>query len=297
MGQPVIRAVGHVALRVRDLDASVDVATTIMGLAERRRSGSSVFLTHGAPDHSLEYIAADEDALDHIGLEAPDAQALAEVRRRVDAAGLAVLSDAPLDPGAGDGFAFVGPEGFVFEVYRDMPHVPLDHRPTGVRPNRFGHVNITVTDLDGMLDVLTGVLDFRISDRVTMGAWLRCNVDHHGIAVARGERAVLHHHAWEVQSTVEVGLLADRIDESGRSVLWGPVRHGCGRNIATYFQDPSGAVVEYYSDMERFYSDEDQPVRSWDEADHKWFSLWSPDFPGGFIERGVPPVRRDGVAA
>lgn len=294
MSRPVISAMGHVALQVRDLDASTRVATEILGLTVRERREGAVDLTHSSPHHSLQYILGDVDGLDHVGLEAPDLEALAEVRSRVDAAGLRIVSEVPLDDCLSDGFAFEGPQGFVFEVYRGMPQEPVSYKPVGVRPNRFGHVTFAVTDKEEMRAFLSDVLDFRISDIVSAGYFMRCNVDHHGIAFTTGARPALHHHGWEVQTTVEVGLLADRVNEDGGSVLWGPVRHGCGRNIATYFQDPGGSVIEYYSDMDRYYDDDFVPP-VWDETDHKWYSLWSPMIPDPWVDLGVPPLARTTV--
>jgi catechol-2,3-dioxygenase len=100
---------------------------------------------------------------------------------------------------------------------------------------------------------------------------------------------VLHHYAWEVPSMIEVAALADLVDQRGGSVLWGPMRHGIGRNIATYFQEPSGLVVEYYADMERIYDDDNHEPTDWSMDDHKWVSLWGPQLlPDGFTELGLP---------
>jgi catechol 2,3-dioxygenase len=287
MNRPVINAVGHVAIAVTDLDAAIDNATTLLGLRVSERRDDGVDLTHGAPHHSLQYVAGEANALDHIGLVAADAAALDEIHSRAGAAGVRVARESPFDPSLSEGFVLEGPEGFLFEIYRGMPHGEPEYAPVGVRPNRFGHVTIHLGDTVGMRDFLEGVLDFRISDAVGDVFFLRCNVDHHGIGVVPGA-ARLHHYGYEVQSTMELAQLADRIDEAGGAVLVGPVRHGAGNNIALYYSEPSGAVVEYYCDMLRIYDDEAyEPVR-WDPEGHKWFSRWDPRLPEGILELGVP---------
>src|SRR5207253_6269812 len=62
----MISSIGHVALQVPNLDASVAWATTVMGLREVAREGKTSYLTHGRVHHSLIYIEAGEGALDHI---------------------------------------------------------------------------------------------------------------------------------------------------------------------------------------------------------------------------------------
>jgi catechol 2,3-dioxygenase len=289
-GPPVIAAVGHVALRVRDLEPAVRAATRVMGLRESERDGDTSYLTHGRPHHSLQYIAAAENAVDHIGLEAAGDWALEEIRARVARLGLRVVSERPLDRGIADGFAFVGPEGFVYEVYTGMRNGEPAYHATGVRPARLGHVTLNPRDPEAQRDFFVEVLDFRISDIVDgEGFFLRCNAEHHGIGLLLG-RGVLHHHAWQVTSIADLGRLGDLLDEHGLSLLWGPLRHGAGNNIAAYFAEPAGTVVEYYTDMEHIYDEAAFTPRTWDAADSRWYALWARGRPEGFRDHGLGPA-------
>ncbi|MCS5720771.1 VOC family protein [Herbiconiux sp. CPCC 203407] len=293
---PVISEIGHVSIRVRDLAAAEEFATVMLGLHASRREEGQVWFTLGTAHHSIHYIRADEDALDHVGLVASDEEGLAEARRRVEAAGLQIVSDVPLGVGIEDGFAFVDEFGFVFQLYSRMTQVPAP-APTGaLRPTRLGHFNFFVPDPRRMERMLTELFDFRVSDRVDGmegGVFLRCNVDHHGIGVFPGAGRI-HHVAWEYPTILEIGAIADLVDARGGSVLWGPLRHGMGRNIATYLQEPSGLVQEFYCDMERIYDDARHVPGEWSFDGHKWVSLWGPHLtPEGFSELGLPPgVRR-----
>jgi catechol-2,3-dioxygenase len=292
----VIRAIGHVSLRSPDVDACVQQAKQVMGLAESARDGEGVYLTEGSRHHSLHYIAGDHAAVDHVGLEAADADALNELRGRLEAENVRIVATSG-DALLGDSISFVGPEDFIFQAYVGMPRSTAPDRQTtlytsqataGVRPNRFGHVTIRVRDTRRMCDFLCGLLDFRVSDAISGGFFLRCNVDHHGLGVMPGP-GELHHHAWEVQGIAELARLGDRVHEWGKHLLWGPVRHGVGNNIAAYFPDPAGVVVEYYADMQKIYDDSDFKPREWDE---NWYSMWSLGRPAGFADYGVPPAPR-----
>jgi catechol 2,3-dioxygenase-like lactoylglutathione lyase family enzyme len=279
-----------VALRVADVEACVRHAVTVMGLQEVERRGTTAYLTHGSPHHSLQLIQAAGAAVDHVALEAPDAAAFEELRRRLDAEAVEVVLEGDPSSLVEESVTFLGPDGFRFEVYLGMRQVSAPAPGAGVRPRGgLRHVSLRVTDLARAVEFFTRVLDFRVSDLVgDVGAFLRCNPDHHGLALLAGDSR-LHHHAWEVESVAELSRLCDLLDEVGVGTLWGPVRHGAGGNVACYHAEPGGTVVEYYADMERVY-DERRPIRRWSAGDQRWYSLWTPGVPTGFRERGLPPA-------
>jgi catechol 2,3-dioxygenase-like lactoylglutathione lyase family enzyme len=295
---PVITEIGHIAIQVRDLEAAERFSVDEVGLHVTKRTADQLWLTHGTEHHTVHYIRGDEDAVDHVGLVAADADAVAEIRSRVDAAGLDPVADFDHGDEVEDGFAFRTPEGFVFEIYGRMSRVDAPPATSVLRPRRLGHVNFFPRDTRGLERTLTEVLDFRVSDRAGEGAdegvFLRCNVDHHGIGIFPGA-GLVHHYAWEYASMLEIAAIADAVDARGGSTLWGPMRHGMGRNIATYVQEPSGLIVEFYSDMERIYDDENHVPGQWRFEGHKWMSLWAVHEPApGFSELGLPPVRVPG---
>ncbi|MCW3000719.1 MAG: hypothetical protein JWQ20_17 [Conexibacter sp.] len=291
-GRPAIADIGHIALCTRDLDAAVFMATHVMGLREVERRDGWVYLTHGAEHHTLMYRAADEDAVDHLGLEAAGEEGLRAVRERVERRGLPIVSEGPLSPAVSDGFAFVGDGGFVYEVYTGVERRQPPFHATGVRPLRLGHVNLHPEDPDAARAFFEEVLDFRLSDTIAgQGYFLRCNSEHHGVALLRG-RGTLHHHAWQVQGIGELSRLADLLDEHGIPLLWGPLRHGAGNNIAAYFAEPAGTVVELYADMEHIYDESSFEPRTWDAEDRRWYSRWSPGRPADFRSWGLAPAAR-----
>jgi len=238
--------------------------------------------------HELLYIESEHDGIDHIGLVATDAAALAEVRARVDAAGYQIVSETPLEEGIGEGFAFVGPEGFVYEIYIGMTELVAPQG--GFGPDRFGHINLHPQHIDEYRRFLEEILDFKISDIIgdDFAYFLRCNADHHGIALITG-RGSMHHHAWQAQSIVELGKLGDRLDRLRRQLIWGPVRHGAGHNIAAYFVEPAGGVIELYSDLEQIYDDNRPPIE-WDAEDNRWFSRWGAYRGQDFRSHGIFPA-------
>jgi catechol 2,3-dioxygenase len=282
----LVGSLSHVAFRVRDLAANQAAAETLIGLVERERDDECVYLTHGTSHHSLKLIAAGEDRLDHVAFETTGPEALAELRERIVEAGYEIVEtslDGPLD----DGFCFLGPEGLVVELHTVA--AVLEAPPGSVvAPNRIGHFNVNPAEVEPMHRLFTEVLGFRVSDEVGdgLGYFLRCNSDHHAVAILPG-RGVFHHLAWEVKEFANLMRVADLLAERGERTLWGPLRHGAGHNVAVYFTDPAGSVVEIYTDMDRIESSEASTVH-WDPEDTHWYSLWTDYRPPGLRELGLP---------
>lgn len=273
MSWGVITQMGYVAIQSADIGASVKHATEVLGLTETGRSGATVTLASVGTGRELMYTDAPRNGVDRIGMIARDRAALGTIYRRVIARGLTVIGTDPLNASAEDGFVVVGPEGFIFDVY--LTTLPGDFRPSPYAPDRYGHVNLHPKDLAGMLSFFTEIFEFRISDVIgdDFAYFLRCNAEHHGVALMKGN-GWLHHHAWQVQSIADLARVADRLHNGGERLLMGPVRHGAGHNIAAYYVEPAGAVVELYTDMEMIY-DDDRPPVYWPRHDTAWATKWS----------------------
>jgi len=136
----------------------------------------------------------------------------------------------------------------------------VDNGGVGVRPLRLGHVGIAVRDIDRMVDFYRNALGMEVSDRMAYaegplaeGAWLRCNTDHHVLALFalrggpadRGAGGLgLHHLAFELATFEELRRAVRFLREHGslQSVRQG----GPGCQLRAYFHDPEGNLVELY---------------------------------------------------
>jgi catechol 2,3-dioxygenase-like lactoylglutathione lyase family enzyme len=280
----MISHVGHVALRVPDVDASTRYATEVLGLVETDRTDTSAYLAlpshmlYPTSHHVVEYHQGDTTALDHVGLEATDAAALGELRERLARAGTDVISDEPEEPGIAAAIRFAGPDGHLFEVFAGMDEElrAVSTRPP--KPRRLGHITITVGEsVDATLSFMTDVLGFQISDYIgtpPLVAFTRCNPLHHGIGLSVGEPG-LHHYAFEVETGQDLMTLGDALDQAGATFVWGPGRHAAGDNIAVYHLDVAGALIEHYSDMQLIFDDVWEP-RHWSVDDPKMANRWGP---------------------
>ncbi|MFF0903424.1 UNVERIFIED_CONTAM: VOC family protein [Kocuria sp. CPCC 205316] len=289
MSWGLISEMGHVGIQTTDVEASVRDATQLLGLRVTEQAGDAVYLAAGDVHHELVYRESDVIGVDSLGLVARDGDALKTVRRRVEDENLEVLTDLPRTAGVEDGFSFVGPEGWVFEITIGRQADVAAQK--GFGPDRYGHLNFHPRNTRSMMQFLRRVLDFRLSDVIgdDYAYFMRCNPDHHGIALLPG-KGTFHHHAWQTQSVADLAKLGDRLNKVGRDLIWGPVRHGAGHNIAAYYVEHSGAVVELYTDLEQIYDDNREPI-VWGAEDN-WWNMWSDYRPLDFRDFGIPPVVR-----
>jgi len=284
----VITGFGHAALTVTDLDASVEFATGVLGLRVMERRDGTVYLTAGGPHHAIEYRRGPATSLDHFALHAAGPDGLARVRAALQRSGTAEVPGGPAEPNVEVAIRFRTPAGHPVEVsVPDLRGLPPyhwlgqpPHLPSGVRPRRAQHINVSAPDPQAEVAFFTEVLGFHVSDELVdpegrpVMTFLYCNPDHHTVAIGGGPPRMLHV-AFEVDSVQDLVRLGDLLDSVGRHLLWGPGRHAAGDNIATYFLEPSLVPIEYFSDMERIH-DSRRPVRRYAITDPRVGSIWGP---------------------
>jgi catechol 2,3-dioxygenase-like lactoylglutathione lyase family enzyme len=140
-------------------------------------------------------------------------------------------------------------------------------RPKGMpfRIGKIGHVVLNVRDVARSVRFYTEVLGFEVSDvypdeMVSGGmAFLRCNPDHHGIALvgsapAASESAELNHIAFEVGTLDEVLRARDHLQRHEVPIDFeGRRRAGC--QLAVEFRDPDNHRLEIYWGIDQIGSD------------------------------------------
>jgi catechol 2,3-dioxygenase len=125
---------------------------------------------------------------------------------------------------------------------------------------KIGHVVLNVSDVDASVRFYTEVLGLQVSDRypdsVVPGGmvFLRCNTDHHGVALVGGaghvEGSRLNHFAFEVGALDEVFRARDWLRAHGVEIHFeGRRRAGC--QVAVEFTDPDGNNLEIYWNIDQ----------------------------------------------
>ena len=142
---------------------------------------------------------------------------------------------------------------------------------------KIGHVVLNVRDVERSARFYSEVLGFRISDvypeEMVPGGmvFLRCNSDHHGIALvgstnAPAENVELNHIAFEVATLDEVVRARDHLRRHGAKIDFeGRRRAGC--QLAIEFRDPDNHRLEIYWGIDQIGSDgQVRPASEWKGA-------------------------------
>ena len=158
----------------------------------------------------------------------------------------------------------------------DVDELRVLARPKGMpfRIGKLGHVVINVRDVARSVRFYTGMLGFEVSDiypdeMVPGGmAFLRCNPDHHGIALVgsmagAAENVELNHIAFEVANLDEVVRARDHLRRHGVAIDFeGRRRAGC--QLAVEFRDPDNHRLEIYWGIDQIGSDgRSRPKEEW----------------------------------
>lgn len=285
MAEPRVTAVRSVELGVTDLEAAARFYRDIWALEEVAAANGVRYLRGTGPEHHVVVLHRRPRAeLVRVNLAVPDEGAVDGLHDRLGGLGLAALeAPARLDrPGGGYGFAFKDPEGRNFAITAGLArHDDIADIPD--RPRKISHCVLNAADMDGSIAFFTEALGFKISDRTRYLCFLRCNSDHHSIALGPASAPTLHHIAFEMPDLESVMRGAGRLRQSGYPIEWGVGRHGPGNNVFSYFVGPEGFVIEYTAEVEQV--DDSYPTGGPDD--------WG--FPEGRTDRwGVtgPPSER-----
>ena len=135
-----VRKLGHLILRVRDVDRSARFYTEVLGFTESDRNEHGyVFLRCGADHHVLGLAPAGEDSplpdksrkqrgFDHCAFEVGSIEELIAFRDFLLARDIPIVFEGRKGPGCNPGLEFLDPDGFDVEVYTGMDQIGWDGR-------------------------------------------------------------------------------------------------------------------------------------------------------------------------
>jgi catechol 2,3-dioxygenase-like lactoylglutathione lyase family enzyme len=152
----------------------------------------------------------------------------------------------------------------------------MSESPPRFQLRKIGHVVLNVSDLEASVRFYGDLLGLQVSDRYPESmlpggmVFLRCNTDHHGVALVggaeRGDRTSLNHFAFEVGSLEEVFRARAWLREHDVPITFeGRRRAGC--QIAVEFLDPDGNNLEIYWGLDQVGTDGHvRPGSEWQQA-------------------------------
>lgn len=201
-----------------------------------------------AEGHSLRMRRSDERRIDYISFGVDSPGSIDALATDVARAGVRLVSEpGALDQyGGGYGFRFFDLDGHVIELSCDVAaktaHEIAERDST---PVKISHVVLNAPDIEATAAFYVRHLGMRVSDRLADSMiFLRCNNDHHSLALHKSSQRSLNHVSWETRGVDEFMRATGRLVRSGQNMVWGPGRHGPGDNTFAYFTEPNGYVME-----------------------------------------------------
>jgi len=286
-----IAGLRSVALDVPELEPVERFFTEVWHLGIAARTPDAVYFHATGEDHHVLSVhrATDGPArIRNVTLRARSRESLSAVTEAAVRAGGRVLGEPAEvgEPGGGVAITIVDPHGRVFRVI----HGDERRAPTAAerdRPIRLAHAVLNSHDCESSRAFLEQALDFSLSDRTRIMAFMRCNSDHHSIAFGDTDNDALNHVAFLMPDVDSVMRGGGRMRDAGFAIEWGPGRHGPGNNAFNYFIGPFDIVIEYTADVQQI----DDSYVAGGPADWKW--------PPGRVDQwgiSTPPSERLKVA-
>ena len=249
-----VSALRSVALNVPDLAVAEHFYTTIWHLDVVAKTEQAIYFRGTGSDHHLLALhQADGPAqIRCVTLRARDASSLEPIAQAAVDAGGRVLQplSSVTEPGGGVSISVVDPDGRIFEVvHGDELH--SDSHEASDKPIRLAHAVLNSHDVESTRRFMEAVFDFSLSDRTRIMAFMRCNNDHHSIALGDTDNDALNHIAFLMTDVDSVMRGGGRMRDAGFGIEWGPGRHGPGHNAFNYFVGPFDEVIEYTAEVQQ----------------------------------------------
>jgi catechol 2,3-dioxygenase len=297
-GHTEIERAGYVALRSPDPAAAAAFAVRHMGfcLVHVDADSRHYLAALGLDPYSLVYVPG-EPGLEHVSYVVHDVAALSRAERRLRASGVVVHR---IDPSpmwrTGVALSIPSPAGHAVHI---TPGVRVDApmaalvSPTAPAPApiSFDHVAPRILDVDAETAFATEVLGLRESARVVAPGvgpvimFFRSHTLFHCYTIVRGPFDGLHHYQFSFKNAPAVHAAYERMrDEGIVEVVWGPVRHGPGHNVAFYFRDHSGHFVEYSAEEEIILDSDSYLAQEWSAENPMFADEWGSAPPAVFFE-------------
>ena len=268
MTSPLVNSLRSVEIGVPDVAMAERFYVDTWQLSVAAHTVSTVYLRGtGAAHHLLSLTQAPQPEVLAVTLGSPSRREIDALAQTVPAHGGSILRAAGTldEPGGGYGIAFKDPQGRIFcAVCEDTRHADASVMPE--RPERLAHVVMNSHDTPAAQAFFEAALGFRLSDRTRIMAFMRCNADHHSLALADADNDCLNHIAFIVPDLDSVMLGGGRMKDAGHPIHWGPGRHGPGNNLFNYFLGPFDFPIEYTAEVAQV----DDAYRTGRPEDWKW---------------------------
>ena len=243
----------------------------------------------GPDTYSLVYVPGEGGpAIEYGAFAVPDVATLDVAAGLLEARGITVVREdvSPLFR-HGPAITFDAPGGASFMVTTGVAvpspvaqHTPAPQRP--VAPICCDHFIDRTTDVPALNAFAQDVLGLKFSAQVQFPngdpllSFFRSHTLFHCFGTAASPFDGVHHVQFTLKNDRAVFNAFDALRTAGEvDIAWGPLRHGCGQNVAIYLLDAEGYVFEYSAEEELILNDECYEPQIWPLTDAHAVDEWS----------------------
>jgi catechol 2,3-dioxygenase-like lactoylglutathione lyase family enzyme len=252
-----VKRLRHVSFASPNVEAQLDYYQSIVGLAVIGRDDRRIILGTDSDELTLVLEHGAASRLTAIAYEVAPGLDLSDLQKSL--ASLDFKSEVRSDtaPGIPKTLVFNDPDGLQIELFSRWDFCKPVEPVRGLAVAKLGHVALYTPDPERAAKFFESVLGFRVSDRIEENfVFLRCGPEHHAMNFARGTEARIHHLAFELRDASHMHQACDLLGRNKFQILWGPVRHGPGHNVAVYHHNPDRYLIELYYSMDLMLDEE-----------------------------------------
>jgi catechol 2,3-dioxygenase-like lactoylglutathione lyase family enzyme len=246
-----VRRLAHATFGTRDIDREVDYWTKVIGLSLVHRDKDRAFLATKLGQEAIALERGEPGQLKRIAFQVAPGTSLREVEAGIAEHGIKTERRSDVSPGVKEVVTFTDLKGTALDICAEYQFADDDGLQLGIMPIKFGHLAYRVNDPKKHTDFYCQVLGFKVSDWIgDRFSFLRCGPDHHTVNFARYAEEALHHIAFEVKDAGALNQACDFLAKSGIHLVWGPIRHIVGHNIAAYHRNADDIRVELFCELD-----------------------------------------------
>jgi catechol 2,3-dioxygenase-like lactoylglutathione lyase family enzyme len=252
-----VKRLRHATFTTPNIEAQLDYYQSIIGLGLIARGDGRVVLGNDSDELTLVLERGPAAQLTSIAYEVAPGLELAELQKSLTGHNIKSEIRSDTAPGIAKALVFDDTEGRRIELFSRWEFCKAVEPIRGLAVAKLGHVALHSPDPERTAKFFGDVLGFRVSDRIEQNfVFMRCGPEHHAMNFARGSDGRLHHIAFELRDASHMHQACDLLGRHRCQILWGPVRHGPGHNIAVYHRNPDDQMVEFFTDLDRMVDEE-----------------------------------------
>lgn len=247
-----VKRLGHATLSTPDLEEQIAYWSEVIGLAVIDRGEDYCFLGTQLGEEAIALErGAERGFLRRLSFQVNPGSDLRALVTALNHAGVQANLRSDISPGIRNAVTFADPKGTVIEIFADCEFAEKSGHEAGISPFKFGHVAYRVNDVKKLTSFYCDVLGFRESDWIgDYFSFLRCGMDHHTLNFVHYEKEALHHMAFEVRDRSALNDACDYLTRKKIQLVWGPLRHVVGHNIAAYHRNSDDIRVELFTELD-----------------------------------------------